>query len=461
MRWHRLAPAAMWALLALSLLLQLPVFLYVARLGRQPIDFLAYSVAAQALARGDTPYQTIEQSQAIWRRFHHDERAIVAAAAAGHGAQAAQALAARPQQPGPYVYPPTLALLVAQLRPSPLLFACLSLLAIGAWAWLWLKSSTVGPLALWLIIGSADVLNSSLGGNVELLLLALALGAGWLLWHRHPIAAAPLCALVVLVKPFYALLFIALGCLALAAAPATWRATLRSLLLSAALCAVVVVLEAARWGSQLRAQTLDYLRHALAHQWLTLPPAEQTPMSAWNRTSLQALITAGMAPGIAQWAALLLWGVLLLVTLVAVRGKQPGFALAFALALVLLYWSRPVGWTLVYLEVVLVGALWPRLPRAGRLLLLVSVVGLMLSHWWALVLASRGMGMQLLTLQSAAVPWETWIVLPLSWLVLVYGAWSNDQRSRGLWASCSAEPDDSGHTDRREHSIHATDLRRM
>jgi hypothetical protein len=48
-------------------------------------------------------------------------------------------------------------------------------------------------------------------------------------------------------------------------------------------------------------------------------------------------------------------------------------------------------------------------------------LGLLLvgSHWWALVLTLRGHGLPLVTLQSAAVPWETWLVIPLSWLLLL------------------------------------------
>ena len=43
----------------------------------------------------------------------------------------------------------------------------------------------------------------------------------------------------------------------------------------------------------------------------------------------------------------------------------------------------------------------------------------MLSHWSALVLTARGLTLSLFTLQSAAIPWETGSVVPLSWLLLL------------------------------------------
>jgi hypothetical protein len=68
---------------------------------------------------------------------------------------------------------------------------------------------------LLLIIGSFDILASLNGGNVELLLLFAALLASWLLWRHHNVLAAPLISFVLLVKPFYLLLFIAKGLLQL------------------------------------------------------------------------------------------------------------------------------------------------------------------------------------------------------------------------------------------------------
>lgn len=66
-----------------------------------------------------------------------------------------------------------------------------------------------------------------------------------------------------------------------------------------------------------------------------------------------------------------------------------------------------------------VGTAWPLLRGWPRVVLLGATVALMISHWWALVLTLQGMGMPLFTLKSAQVPWETWLVLPSSWLLLL------------------------------------------
>ncbi len=152
-------------------------------------------------------------------------------------------------------------------------------------------------------------------------------------------------------------------------------------------------------------------------------------MSAWNRTPLQALISAGLPVATAEALAVVLWLLLLGITVWVVRRRQLSFSRTWAFAFILLYWGRPVGWGLIYLELVLVSSAWPSLPRWGRLLLLAFVAALMASHWWALVLTARGEGMPLLTLQRADLPWETWLVLPLSWLLVLRAV---------VWASTRA-----------------------
>jgi hypothetical protein len=195
----------------------------------------------------------------------------------------------------------------------------------------------------------------------------------------------------------------------------------RPLALSAALTLGLVALEVARWGESLRAATLDYLRHALDYQWFALPVAEQAPMSAWNRTPMQGLVNLGVPPDTAQWAALALWFLPVVVTLWWARGRPLGFPLAFALAFALLYWGRPVGWGLPFLDVVVLAAAWPTLARRGRALLLAAAVALAASHWGALALSAAGRGLALFTLQPPAFPWETWLVLPACWLLLLRG----------------------------------------
>ncbi len=406
----------------LWLVAQVPTFVNLARRARQPIDFLAYVVAADALRRGESPYLTVEQSQAIWRYFHQNEVDLRAASIRGEGSEKLREIDSREQQPGPYIYPPTLALLIAQLHVNAWVFAGLSLLSILGFAWLWFDSTRIHPIFLLLIIFSLDVLASLNTGNVELLLLFASLLAARLLWDRHGALAAPLIALVILIKPFYVLLFVTLGLLQVSTDAPQPAGVRRSLITVATLVIGLVLLEVARWGTPLRIQALHYLERALEYQWFVLPVAEQTPMSIWNRTPMQAFINAGMSPALAQWASLGLWLLLLTVSVVGLRTIRLTFPLAFALALVLLYWGRPVGWTFIYLEVVLVGTLWSHLQRWGRRVLVIGIIALMLSHWWALVLTARGEGMPLVTLQPADTPWETWIVLVLSWFLLMYAA---------------------------------------
>jgi hypothetical protein len=47
------------------------------------------------------------------------------------------------------------------------------------------------------------------------------------------------------------------------------------------------------------------------------------------------------------------------------------------------------------------------------------LAGVMASRWWALLETLRGESMSLLTLQTTSFPWETWLVLPFSWLLML------------------------------------------
>ncbi len=190
----------------------------------------------------------------------------------------------------------------------------------------------------------------------------------------------------------------------------------------AGLVLVLLAGEVIRWGPALRGDAVRYLAHTLDAQWFVLPVAAQTPMSAWNRTPLQALIALGLPVASAQFVAILVWLAALAASAWFVRSRRLSFAPAFALAFVSLYLGRPVGWTLAYLDLVVCVVAWPALSRAGRALLLVGVVALLLSHWAALVLTGLGEGLPLLTLQPADRPWETWVVLPLAWALTVWAA---------------------------------------
>jgi len=280
----------------------------------------------------------------------------------------------------------------------------------------------------WLLLaaGSWDVWATYSGGNVEGMLLTATLLAARLLWPPRPLGraaiplAAALVAFVVLAKPFYVLFLVAFGLVLLLGANEPRRATLRSLGAVAGLTTLVIAGEVIRWGPVLREDALRYLAHTLDAQWFVLPVAQQTPMSAWNRTPLQALIALRLPAVPAQFVAGLVWLAALAVSAWLVRGRRLSFAPAFAVAFALLYLGRPVGWTLVDLDLVVGVAAWPALTRAGRALLLVGVVALLLSHWAALVATGLGDGLLLLTLQPADRPWETWLVLSAAWALVLW-----------------------------------------
>jgi len=167
--------------------------------------------------------------------------------------------------------------------------------------------------------------------------------------------AAVLVAFVVLAKPFYVLFFVAFGVVLLLASGASRRATLRTLGAVAGLAVLLLAGEAIRWGPTLRGDAVRYLTYTLDAQWFVLPVTQQTPMSAWNRTPLQALIALGLPAAPAQLVAALVWLAALAASAWLVRGRRLSFAPAF----VLLYLGRPVGWTLVDLDLVVGVAVWP------------------------------------------------------------------------------------------------------
>ncbi|HEU4328147.1 MAG TPA: hypothetical protein VFS21_33735 [Roseiflexaceae bacterium] len=426
-----------WVLFALWLLLQLPPFLHEPYAAGRSVDFLTYRRAADALLRGESPYLGRSESLAIWRDFHANDAAIRTAGSPEQRRALTALLAQGPPQPGPYLYPPTLAALVAALGVQPFAFACLLALAAFGYAWLWIRASGAHPAWLLLVGLSWDVLQLTAGGNVELLLLGVSLLAAWLLWRGRWLGAAPLIALVALIKPFYALLFITFGLLLLARSDQPAARTVRTLAAAATLALVLIGAEALRWDAPLRQAALDNQAGSLDRQWLALPPAEQTPMSAWNRTPLQALIGVGVPTNVAVLLTLLLWAGLTGASMWRARQHGLSFALAWALALVLLYHGRPVGWTLGLLEVTVVAVLWPRLGRAGRAALLAGLVALILSHWAALVLTGLGAGMLLNTLQTPAFPWETLLVLPGCWLLLLWAVGQPPDRAIRPYAARS------------------------
>ncbi|MCX7010753.1 MAG: glycosyltransferase 87 family protein [Kiritimatiellaeota bacterium] len=415
MKFLRLIP---WIWFPACFVIAAACLILIIRSGTQPIDYQGYQRAVDALNRGAGPYQSPEACQKIWKGIHKAEVFVITGGKLD---------ALPPPQPGPYLYPPTLALLLQRLHIGASLFTCLLLGAVLGFGWLWLRATGASPWWLLLISGSWDVLATFLTGNAELLLLFLTLAAAWLLWKQRGAWAAPLIALAILIKPFYAMFFVTFGLLLLLTDAPQRRSNFRVLALAAGIALLLAILDIATWGSVARAAAMDYFRHAMDYQWWTFPIAEQTPMSLWNRSPMQGLALLGLSANAAQLTSHLLWLALLAITLWHCRGKRLGFAMLFALAFVLLYIGRPVGWGFVYLDIVLLVALRPVLRPAALALILTATIALMLSHWWSLILTGRGIWLNFFTMQTAHLPWETFTILPACWLLLILFGCRSDE----------------------------------
>jgi hypothetical protein len=417
-RWLGIAP---WLLLmAWFLLPTVAVIGQIERGDPPPADLETYLRAAARLRAGQPLYSTPAEAQQIWLSIHAlgranylaDDRAAVAA-----------------NIPGPYIYPPVLAIWLYWLDLSPAVCMIVLFLAILSFSILWFYSASIGlerdvsPHSSWwllLVIGSWPVLSLvTTFGNVEPLLLFATLVAAWALWRGQALWSAPLIASVVMIKPFYALFFVAFGLLALVNPSHNRWAMVGVLTRSSILALIVIVVTVVMWGRSLWLPTLHFMTNALEYHWFLLPVEQQTPLNVWNRTPLQGLVNWGIEPHLAQRLSLGFWVVALLVTLWAGAGRRLTFPLTFALALVLYYWGRPIGWAFYFLEFVLALAAWPLLWTWQRITLLLGVLALMASHWVALMWTLQGVWLRLTTMQSAEWPWETWLVLPLAWLVLV------------------------------------------
>ncbi len=401
---------APWVLFVTWFLVAAAFLIVLARSGVQPIDYQSYQRAAKRIARGRSPYLTPEASQQIWQKMHRAEVLVMSGEPQG---------SPKLLQAGPYLYPPTLALLIHRLHIDAAFFVLVLLSAVCSFGWIWIRSARVSGWWLLLIVGSWDVLATFLGGNVETLLLLLALLSARLLWTRQGAGAAPLIALTILIKPFYALFYVSFGLLLLVTDTEHRSGNFRALAIAASLVLVIAGIDIGAWGALLRAEACDYLRHALDYQWFALPFKEQTPMSIWNRTPMQGLIAMGLAATTAQLASYVLWFFLLTASLRRFWGHRLGFPMVFAVSFVLFYLGRPIGWGLVYLEVVVLVALRPALRGPNLAVILGLAVILMLSHWWALLLTVRGEWLNFFTMQTATLPWETWTVLPSCWVLLI------------------------------------------
>ena len=324
---------------------------------------------------------------------------------------------------GPYVYPPTLALWMVRLKLNVSVFLIFMAASVYGFSWLWLKSNAASSGWLLLIVGSWDVLLSLGAGNVEMLLLFLALLGAWLFWRRQGVLAAGPTAFAILIKPFYAFFFTAFGLLMLALADAENRKqVLKTLALASAVVVTLIGLDVSGWGPELRSQAATYLSNAMAYQWFELPVNQQTPIEVCGIgpfcRDLSAL--AGL-PQSAQLASLGMGVIMIGASMGRIWGRRLSFAAVFAVAFVIFYWIRPVGWGLPYLEVVMLVTLWPILKNhLERSVLLALAIGLMLSHWLALFFTSQVHGLRLLTLQGSEFTWETWLILPLCWGLLLW-----------------------------------------
>lgn len=400
-----------------------------------PPDLATYVQAAERIEKGEPLYLTPAATQAIWRAIH----AIVPVNTIEH-----PEAAAINNIPGPYLYPPTLALWVQRLGLTPARWIWCSVAAVIGFAVLWLGvlDDRVRGLQLftasrswWLLLVLCSVtIFSMIGtGNVESFLLFFTLLAALLLWSYQrlwtALPAGLLIALVVLVKPFYALFFVAFGLLVVTTAEAPRRGW-RYLLVTAVCTWGVIGLDIWSWGAPLRQQAFVYLGNALAYQSYALPVAEQTPVSIWNRTAMQGLVALGVAAPTAQQLALLLWGIGLGGTLWGLRGRRLSLGVTFALALILLYWGRPVGWGFVYMEMVVLSATWPRLGRWPRGVVLGSTLLYMASHWVAFILTAQGVWLRLVTMQRADWPWEAWLVPLIAWAILILAARKEPRESK-------------------------------
>jgi hypothetical protein len=422
-RWFAIIP---WLLLVVWFLLPTMSIINQMQQGEPlPPDLATYLRAADRLRRGEPLYGTPEAARGIWLSMHALERA-------NYLADANASVAAN--IPGPYVYPPSLAVWLYWLGLQPAICLALIVLALLSTSTFWLyvvrtqpalPGITIPRSSWWLllVIGSSTLLvGVTTSGNVEPLLIFVTLVAAWTLWRGQPLVSGPLIAFVGLIKPFYGLFFLAFGLLLFANPSLSRRTTWGTVSAAALLALLVVAVTVITWGRVLWQPTLDYLRNALDYHWFVLPVDQQTPLSIWNRTPLQGLVNWGMEPHQAQRVALGIWTVSLLGTLWLCWGRSLSFPLMFALALVLCYWGRPIGWGFTFLEIVVVLAAWPSLHPWQRTVLLIATLALMASHWAALVLTLQGTWLRLVTLQSAEWPWETWLVLPLAWLVLITAA---------------------------------------
>ncbi|MEL6197231.1 MAG: glycosyltransferase 87 family protein [Pseudomonadota bacterium] len=378
--------------------------------GAALIDYMAYDLAAERLARGDSPYADPALVQTTFERM----RDFLATR---------DPSVFRGDEEPTYIYPPTLALALAATGMAGTIGLQL--------AWLVLVVASIGAVAVfaaraggspwWALLPvlSLDAVAPLSSGNAELPVAALALLGCWLIWRGHGVLAALPIALAVLIKPVFGPLFAAFALLFLRQATDR-RAAVTTVALAAGLSLALVALEVLRWPDWLRAETLDWLGNAYQHTFMGLPVERQVPFSDWNRAPMQVFLTAGLAPPQAQAAGLAVaLTVLASGLLLAPRGLR--FVPVMAVAWLVMLLARPTTWTLIHLDLLMLLALWPALdPGRPRQIALGAVVALQLSHWTAFYAGLAWHPRWMLTLQSHQFPFETLILLPAITLALLW-----------------------------------------
>lgn len=382
--------------------------------GELPVDYRTYAIAAERIELTGSPYVGAPEVQAIWNNMHESAEVIFRPEAVPDGEVSVIS--------GPYLYPPSLALIIAQSGMDAIGFIVMLTVATVGLCIGWFRTSRDASL-LWLLpmAGSIDLIAIFLGGNVEIILITLSLTGCRLMWSGQAIWAIPVVAPVLLVKPHFALLFLAFGVM--------WslherNVATRLMTGGVAVLGVLLIfyLEFQRWPADAQVDFLAYVSDPASRQYFSLPTDQQWPMRVWNRAPLQLLMNAGLGYQVSQTLVLGIYIILLVVSVNVLRGRQISFAIMFSIAYVLFMIGRPITWSMPFLAVFVLMAVWPQLSSAEKRILAISAFLVGISHWLAFSLFVSGVWPGLLTLQAPDLPWETILVMFGSWLVAIGSA---------------------------------------
>ncbi|MEZ5004221.1 MAG: hypothetical protein R2730_14415 [Chitinophagales bacterium] len=379
--------------------------------GKTPADCATYFHALEQYSKQLSPYNTIEASQAQWMSIHHLEEQVLSGSIDEFPGEKIS---------GPFLYPPTLLQLMQFLHLTPIGFLIGLLISLVLFSWLWIRLNKLSVWWLLFFLFSWDILASFTLGNIEIILLTCTLITAYGIYTKRVVRVAPLIAFIGLVKPFYVLFFVAFGLLLLANNDEDRTKNGRSMIPGAGVTLLLLIMGWLLWPGWIRPDVIDFLSNGTAHSWYILPLADQTPMSIWNRTFMQGLVSVGISASIAQICSLIAWCILTLISIRLVWNKHLPFSILFAFSLLLFYWFRPVGWSLIFLDVIVLSAIWPYTGSLQKRALLSVGILFALTHWLALIKTGELEWLRLVTLQSATFPWETWFVFPAAFLLLFW-----------------------------------------